>query len=415
MRDKLDPIMTQERPSEKSRNTSMVRACFNLTKSAVGIGTLYLPNTIKKLGWALGLPMIVVASLLCTISHHFLARLAANTDIGDFYGLGKLAYGSFGEMTAVAATLLYLFGALLAYCRFAGSYIASALGYLFNVSESNSLAYTPYVTVLVSAVFIFPLACLKDLSKLANASILGMACIGYITVLTIVDYFVHTPVPVPTIYAAKFTFEIFECFSVFLFAFLNHFTTVALVPVLIRPTPSRRHQLIATSQIATTAIYLLVAGFGYLHFGDSITGDILAARAVNLPYALGKLAIGITIIVSYPLLLDPVRNAMDHLITRGAKAPSAVRHYSLTVGFVASTSLIAAIFDADKIDKVLNVFSSFAGSFLVFIFPALYFLRMSYKYPVSGSERGLAYFIIVFGAVLCVFGTAQNLRALLKF
>lgn len=413
MKDKLDPTMTQERPSEKLRNTSMVRACFNLTKSAVGIGTLSLPSTIKKLGWALGLPMIVIASLLCTVSHHFLARLAANTDIADFYGLGKLAYGSVGEMTAVAATLLYLFGALLAYCRYAGDYIASAVGYLFSLDANNWLVYPPYMTILVSAVFIFPLACLKDLSKLANASILGMMCIGYITVLTIVDYFVHTPEPAPTIVPAKFSFEIFECFSVFLFAFLNHFTTVALVPVLIRPTPARRHQLIVTSQIATTTIYLLVAAFGYLHFGDGVTRDILAARKVNLPYALGKLAIGITIIVSYPLLLDPVRSATDHLITRGVKTPSAVRHYALTVGFVASSAVIAATF-AKKIDGILDVFSSLAGSLLVFVFPALYFLRMSYKYPVSGLERGLAYFIVVFGAILCVFGTTQNVRVLFK-
>ena len=140
MKDKLDPTMTQERPSEKLRNTTMVRACFNLTKSAVGIGTLRLPGTIKKLGWGLGLPMIVVSSLLCSISHHFLARLAANTDIGDFYGLGKLAYGTVGEMTAVAATLLYLFGALLAYCRFAGAYISSSVTYLFGLSNDNWLA-----------------------------------------------------------------------------------------------------------------------------------------------------------------------------------------------------------------------------------------------------------------------------------
>ena len=123
--------------------------------------------------------------------------------------------------------------------------------------------------------FIFPLACLKDLSKLANASILGMACIGYITVLTVVDKFVDTTSPAPVIATAKFTFQIFECFSVFLFAFLNHFTTVALVPVLVRPTPARRNQLIVTSQVATTAIYLLVAAFGYWHFGDSVTDDIL--------------------------------------------------------------------------------------------------------------------------------------------
>ena len=132
---------------------------------------------------------------------------------------------------------------------------------------------------------------------------------------------------------------------------------------------------------------------------------------MNLPYALGKLAIGITIIVSYPLLLDPVRSAMDHLITRGAKAPSTVRHYALTVGFVATSALIAATF-ADLINGVLDVFSSFAGSLLIFVFPALYFLRMSYKYPVSGIERSAAYFITVFGAVLCVFGTTQCILAL---
>lgn len=411
-----DKIALQDKAAEKVRNTSMVRACFNLTKSAVGVGTLYLPGTVAKLGWAFGLALMVVLSLLSATSHHFLARLAANTDIGDFFGLGKLAYGSVGEMTAVAATLLYLFGALIAYCKFAGAYISDALLYLIGLDEKVYWYLAPsYMTLMVSAILIFPLACLKDLSKLANMSILGMICIGYITVLTVVDYFVHDTGSAPPVTSPfLFSTDIFGAISDLVFAFANHFTTVALVPVLIRPTPARRHQLIAISQIATTLIYMIVALFGYFHFGDALKGnDILNARKYNAAYAAGKLAIGATVILSFPLLLDPTRSALDHLLTRGTKGPSAVRHYGVTAALVSVSAIIASQF-AKHVQGILNVFSSFAGSLLMFVFPALYFLRMQYKYPVHATERTIAWVDIIVGAVMAVVGTTVCAMALFK-
>src|SRR5262245_1988957 len=87
----------QEDSGKQTRNVSLLAAIFNLTKSAVGVGTLFLHSKLVSLGFRAGLAAILVAATMSTLSLHLLSRMAHNCSTGDYFVLGRLALGQTGE------------------------------------------------------------------------------------------------------------------------------------------------------------------------------------------------------------------------------------------------------------------------------------------------------------------------------
>lgn len=390
----------------------MLAGSFNLVKSAVGVGVLALPRAMAMCGIGLGVAILAFGALTTASTLHFLARIAANTDQGDYFAVGRLVFGTAGEVGAVAVTLLYLFGGLIVYAAVAGKNIRESLPFLLGkvvAVKPDAWYFSMYVVVPVCAIFIFLLCCIRDLSKLSMASLAGLICMAYICLLTVFDYFADT-YDTPPITKVKLSTDAINGFSTVIFAFCNHFTMLAIVPRFIDPTPKRRALLTGGSSTVVFIFYLFVAVFGYLHFGDGVPGFILSAgsRQQSPPYILAKLLVSVVIIFSYPLLCDPAKSCFDLLLTKvigpASASTASVRNIGITAALVAFSAFIAATC-SEIAGAILGIFSASCGSLLMFIFPALFFLKLGTKYRVSPVERGIAYFDILLGIFLLIFGT----------
>ncbi len=392
------------------RNTSMAAGTFNLCKSAIGVGILSLPASMRNAGLMLGLLLLALGSFTTSSTLHFLARIGANTDLGDYYAVGRLAYGSWGEVVAVAVTLVYLFGALIGYASYTSTYFVEFFSFVFKVQRGEAWYVNSKVVIGISAMLIFPLACLRDLSKLARASVVGMACMAFVCGLTVVDYFVGTRPADATLTMFKFAPSALMAFSNILFAFCNHFTMVAIIPVFIDPTPRRRSILVTISATIVLLFYFLVSLFGYLHFGNSVADNILLSQS-NMAYAIAQLLVACVIILSFPLLCDPTKSCVDFLISKMVGPPSRttahLRNLGITAALVASTAGLA-MFAADALLPVLGVFTSLCGSMLMFVLPSMFFLRLGDRYSITKVERATALFDIGIGIIVLIFGTYFN-------
>lgn len=408
-----------------------------MTKAAIGAGMLFLPWNMHRMGLLAGVGSIIFAGLLCSSTLHYLARIGANTGADNYFKLGRLAYGSVGEMSAVAALLFNLLGGLINYANFAGDYLSSSLVFLFYRNSTNQSVpwyISPsFLKIAVAGLGIFPLACLKDMSKLAKSSLAGLLCMAYILLLTVWDAVVDETEYLPPRLAPRISTQFFSAFGNIIFAFVNHFTIVAIVPVLIDPSPQRRGSMIISSNGTVLIVYLTAAIAGYLHFGSSIDPsrpDILNSPAeMSVPYAIAKLAFASVMVFSYPLICDPARSALDQLITRLVLFKSTperhatwnrlgqLRHYFETVLLVALPTLIA-VTAAKFAALFLDIFSSLCGSLLVFIFPALYFHKLSqpklFNFKIHGWERALIFLNIFVGFTVAVIGTFDSIWTITK-
>lgn len=302
--------------------------------------------------------------------------------------------------------------------------IADASNYYLG-SMVTSGWYKTLAVLLISTLVILPLAMMRDLSKLSKLSIAGMACIAYIAILTVVDFCLdwgkEGKLPSKDMIKAfgDDLKSIFVCISKMVFAFANHFTIVSIVPKMDRPTPARRKALVIVSQAATTLIYVMVSLCAYFHFASK---DDLLEGAVNWWYIGGKGAIAATIVLSYPLLLNPARDAAIFLLSGGANSTSvASSMFSLvTIGFVAISALVGAFLYA-QVGPIMDIFTSLAGAALAFVFPALYFIRLSTTsrsqdikdedpkatvyFRANKFERLISYVVLVLGVVVVCIGT----------
>lgn len=387
----------------------MAAGIFNLCKSAIGVGILSLPASMRNAGLLLGLLLLALGSITTSSTLHFLARIAANTDMGDYFAVGRMAYGPWGEITGVAATLLYLFGGLIGYASYTSTYFTQFLCFVFKVQEGQTWYVNSKIIIAISALLIYPLACLKDLSKLAKASIAGMCCMTFVCGLTVIDYLADRPSQ-PSYTMFNFAPSALMAFTNILFAFCNHFTMLTIVPSFIEPSPRRRGILLTTSSSAVFVFYFLVSLFGYLHFGDAVPSNILLARS-NMTYAVAQLLVACVIILSFPLLCDPTKSCIEFLLSRVLRPPTQhgarIRNLAITGGLVGCSALVA-MFAAKAVLPVLGAFTSLCGSLLMFIYPAAYFLKLSGRYKVTMTERITAWVDIVVGIIVLIFGTYFN-------
>ena len=395
---------------------------------------LFLPWNMHRMGLLAGVASIVFAGLLCSTTLHYLARIGANTGADNYFKLGRLAYGSVGEMTAVAALLFNLLGGLINYANFAGDYLSSSLVFLFYRDASSFPWYISpsFLKIAVAGLGIFPLACLKDMSKLSKSSLAGLLCMAYILLLTVWDSIFDTTEYLPPRIAPRISTQFFSAFGNIIFAFVNHFTIVAIVPVMIDPSPLRRSTMISISNSTVLLVYLTAAICGYLHFGSSIDPskpDILnSPETMSIPYAIAKLAFASVMVFSYPLLCDPARSALDQLITRLVlfRSPerhsswsrlTQLRHYIETILLVALPTLIA-VTAANFAALFLDIFSSLCGSLLVFIFPSLYFLKLAqpkmYNFRIHSWERAFIFVNIFVGVSVALIGTFDSIWTIIR-
>lgn len=391
------------------RNTSMTSGIFNLCKSAIGVGILSLPYSMRNAGLILGLVLLAFGSATTTCTLYFLGRIAAHTDLGDYFDVGREAFGSVGEITGLIATALYLFGALIGYASYTSTYLQKFLSFVFSV-EADSTWYTNSKLIIsICGMAIFPLACLRDLSKLAKASIVGMICMTFVCGLTVIDYIISSPATKPQYTMINLSPDALKAFSNIIFAFCNHFTLLAIVPRFVDPTPKRRLSMIGISSGIVVMFYFLVSLFGYLNFGDDVVSNILLAKEVT-SYAIAQLLVACVIIVSFPLLCDPTKSCVFMLLNKTigpAPGEGQIRNISVTAALVGGSTVVA-MFAAKAVLPILGAFTSLCGSLLMFIFPAIYFLKLGKLYKISPTERILCYVVIVTGVVVMIFGTYFN-------
>ena len=415
-----------------ARTTSLSGAIFNLTKSAVGAGTVYLPAVFYVLGPVMASSLLLSGALFCSISLYFLGRMAHHCETGDYFKLGRLALGRHGETAVSVSLLLFLIGGLIAYAYLTGSYISSALVTLLSLDAKTTFFSSGNITLIAAALCIFPLSLLRDMSMLAKTSILGMVSMLYIAGLLAFDALTHGTsygiassveagtVPVKLV-RMEFAFALCGFIGKLVFAFVNHFTIVSLVPVMKNPSAGSRKTLIAISTFAATAIYLMASLGGNSRFGSLCRGkgkDALsvfpAGDQVPIYYTIAKLLLGFVLVCSFPLLCDPARSCLDSLCFGSSSSVDASTRHYLETGLIVAIPTAVAYFLQDKADNFLSLFAGFCGSLLVFTFPGIFFVILSrrFKYSISSLEKVLAYFCAGLGIVLAVLSTIANVKTI---
>lgn len=184
------------------------------------------------------------------------------------------------------------------------------------------------------------------------------------------------------------------------FSFLCHTAILPIYCELDRPSKSRMQNVTNVSISLSFLLYLISAVFGYLTFYSHVDSELLLSYGTYLPRDIMvmtvRLAILLSVLLTVPLIQFPARKAVVLLIY-GERPFSWPIHIILTL-IILGVVLLLAIFVPD-IRNVFGIVGSTTSSCLLFVFPGVFYLKISSR-PIRSFDSIGAILLVVFGLLM---------------
>lgn len=204
------------------------------------------------------------------------------------------------------------FGCAISYLVLIGDLMPSIVTHLSFLNPEHHRLFW----ILASAFVCVPLSFLKNLDSLKYTSMLGVAAIGYMSLL-VIGHFVSGNVPESykgeLIYFPKSATDVFSTFSIIVFAFTGHQNMFSIINEAEDKTLSSLSTLANLTILAASVLFVVVGLCGYLTFGSYVDGNIILLYPGGFSTTLGRLCIVFMVIFSFPLMIHPARISVNNI------------------------------------------------------------------------------------------------------
>ncbi|CAI4064564.1 hypothetical protein SKDZ_09G0820 [Saccharomyces kudriavzevii ZP591] len=294
-------------------SSSALSSTANLVKTIVGAGTLAIPYSFKSDGVLVGILLTLLAAVTSGLGLFVLSKCSKtliNPRNSSFFTLCMLTYPTLAPIFDLAM-IVQCFGVGLSYLVLIGDLFPGLFG-----GERN-------YWVIASTAIIIPLCLVKKLDQLKYSSILGLFALAYISIL-VFSHFVFelgkgelTEVLKNDVSWWKIhDFKgLLSTFSIIIFAYTGSMNLFPMINELKDNSMGNITLVINNSISLSTALFLIVGLSGYLTFGNSTLGNLILNYDPNSVWIIiGKFCLGSMLILSFPLLFQPLRVAVNNVI-----------------------------------------------------------------------------------------------------
>ncbi|XP_014325030.1 probable sodium-coupled neutral amino acid transporter 6 [Xiphophorus maculatus] len=417
------PLLGNGLAQTRATGASFASSVFNLMNAIMGSGILGLAYAMASTGIVLFCILLVLVSSLAGYSIRLLLTLCDQTGINSYEELGEKALKKPGKVLVGLAIVIQNIGAMSSYLFILKSELPAAISSLLNAGNTGNAWYEDGRLLLIVITFcvVVPLAMLPKIGFLGYTSSLAFIFMLYFAVVVVVKKW-SIPCPLPhnitTLSDFKkvsnqsdsectpklFILSIKSAYAIptMAFSFLCHTAILPIYCELKRPTKTRMQNVANISIGLSFLLYFISALFGYLTFYSHVESELLRGYDVYLPRDVMvmtvRLAILLSVLLTVPLIHFPARKAVIVMLYGG-------RHFSWLTHIVSTliilgVVLMLAIFVPD-IRNVFGVVGSTMSSCLLFIFPGIFYLKISSQ-PIKSVDSILAILLVVFGLIMGV-------------
>jgi amino acid permease len=392
---------------------SWASSVINLVNTIIGAGVLAMPLAISHMGIVLGVLVVLWSGITAGFGLYLQSRCAQYLERGSasFFALSQITYPN-ASVVFDAAIAIKCFGVGVSYLIIIGDLMPAVFQGFIGGEPNYDFLVDRHFWVTAFMLIIIPLSYLRRLDSLKYTSFAALACIGYLVVLVLYHFIkgdtmadrgpiriIQWAGAVPTLSSLPVTIFAFTCHQN-MFSILNeirdnsHFNTTSVI---------------FASIGGAASTYILVAITGYLSFGNSVSGNIIGMYPPGLWATIGRAAIVILVMFSYPLQCHPCRASVDAVLrwrpkasngndnsphrhpllgSRGNRAPEPMSdlRFSVITTSVLTLSYIAAM-TVSSLEAVLAYVGSTGSTSISFILPGLFYYRISS--PDSPSHQRL--------------------------
>ncbi|XP_032402230.1 LOW QUALITY PROTEIN: putative sodium-coupled neutral amino acid transporter 6 [Xiphophorus hellerii] len=417
------PLLGNGLAQTRATGASFASSVFNLMNAIMGSGILGLAFAMASTGIVLFCILLVLVSVLAGYSIHLLLKLCDQTGINSYEELGEKALKKPGKVLVGLAIVIQNIGAMSSYLFILKSELPAAISSLLNAGNTGSAWYEDGRLLLIIITFcvVVPLAMLPKIGFLGYTSSLAFIFMLYFAVVVVVKKW-SIPCPLPhnitTLSDFKkvsnrsdsectpklFILSIKSAYAIptMAFSFLCHTAILPIYCELKRPTKTRMQNVANISISLSFLLYFISALFGYLTFYSHVESELLRGYDVYLPRDVMvmtvRLAILLSVLLTVPLIHFPARKAVIVMLYGGLHF-SWLTHIVSTL-IILGVVLMLAIFVPD-IRNVFGVVGSTMSSCLLFIFPGIFYLKISSQ-PIKSVDSIGAILLVVFGLIMGV-------------
>ncbi|CAN9502138.1 unnamed protein product [Ophioblennius macclurei] len=389
----------------------------------MGSGVLGLAYVMACTGIVLFCALLVLVSSLAAYSIHLLLKLCDQTGINSYEDLGEKALRKPGKVLVGIAILLQNIGAMSSYLFILKWELPAAISGFLGPDATGDAWYEDgrILVALISVFIILPLALLPKIGFLSYTSSLSFVFMLYFAVVVVVKKW-SIPCPLPlnvtmlsgavqisnssdsecTPKLVVISRESAYAIPTLAFSFLCHTAVLPIYCELERPTKGRMQKVSIVSISLSFLLYLISALFGYLTFYAHVNSDLLVGYDEYLPRDIMvmtvRLAILLAVLLTVPLIHFPARKAVVLLLC-GDRPFSWPIHVAATL-CILTVVLLLAIF-APNIRDLFGVIGSTTASCLLFVFPGIFYLKIS-RQPLRSVDSVGAVLLVVFGLIMGV-------------
>ncbi|XP_069571039.1 probable sodium-coupled neutral amino acid transporter 6 [Brachyistius frenatus] len=421
--DAAAPLLRNEAVRTRAAGASFTSSVFNLMNAIMGSGILGLAYAMASTGIVGFCILLVLVSSLAAYSIHLLLKLCDQTGINSYEELGGKALQKPGKVLVGIAILIQNIGAMSSYLFILKSELPAAINSLLSPDSTGNAWYEDgrLLLILVTLCIVLPLSMLPKISFLGYTSSLAFLFMLYFAVVVVVKkWSIPCPLPhnVTTRSAAlqisnssdsECTPKLFVISSTsayaiptMAFSFLCHTAVLPIYCELDRPTKARMQNVSNVGISLSFLLYLISALFGYLTFYAHVDSELLLGYDAYMPRDIMvmtvRLAILLAVLLTVPLIHFPARKAVI-LLLWGGRAFSWLIHITATLTIL-SVVLLLAIFVPD-IRNVFGVVGATTSSCLLFVFPGIFYLKISGQ-PLRSVDSIGAVLLVVFGLIMGV-------------
>lgn len=396
---------------------------INLLNTIVGAGTLAMGLAMSHLGLTIGTLVIIWSALMAGFGLYLQYRCSRYLERGSasFFALSQMTYPS-AAIIFDAAIAIKCFGVGVSYLIIIGDLMPGVIrGINGEADEMASFLISRRFWITAFMLIVIPLAFLRRLDSLKYTSVVALVSISYLVVLVVYHYAAADTLdrkgPV-RFFAWGGPIEALASFPVLVFAYTCHQNMFSILNELRNDSPAQVNSVVWSSTGIAAFIYILVGITGYLSFGDNVEGNLVRMYLPSLASTVGKAAIVVLVMFSYPLQVHPCRASIDAvlrwrlpsskaaLFSVTSQSPSRARllgdgstrrpaspprtdaipelRFAILTTIIIILSYIAAM-TVTSLDKVLAYVGSTGSTSISFILPGLFYYKISN--PAAGYRE----------------------------
>uniref|UniRef100_UPI00358F7D68 sodium-coupled neutral amino acid symporter 2-like n=1 Tax=Myxine glutinosa TaxID=7769 RepID=UPI00358F7D68 len=409
---------------EHEGKASFGMSVFNLANAIMGSGVLGLAFAMANTGVVLFTILLIGMTLLSCYSIHLLLVTSDTAGAKSFEQLGYIAGRRPVQLLSAGAIIMQNIGAMSSY-MFIMKYELPAI--IQGICSDDVIEQQPwfltgdYLVILVSFGIMLPLCCMKNIGYLGYTSTFSVCCMVFFESVIIYKKF-HIPCPLinnaasfntsatlsmaghhrlppATLYsdvhnhstnhdveesctAKYFIFNAQTAYAVpiLAFSFVCQPEVLPIYTEISQPTRQRMQNVSNIAVFAMFIMYLLTAIFGYLTFYDMVEAELLHTYMRTDPHGrliqMVRCAVLVAVTLTVPIVLFPMRTSVEEIFFHN-KRFSWIRHIAIAVCLLTFVTLLVVYLPS--IRDIFGFIGASAATLLIFILPAMFYLRIVKK------------------------------------